>query len=268
MKRTGSVLDFLALACVGAALLLGSAVAGYLLRLSQPPNASTFIVTGLTLSALLLVPASIYVAALGAMFPNFDPATPVSLIGAWPRRIFRLAMMTLGFGVAAAGLDAFGFSIGPISTLLFIALVGVGLVDAVWLLDASLLIINPDRLGQMLADRALRPRVIGPFGRPSDNEIEQIFDDLARLARELGRRGRPTAASHAVDHLTDIRAGLAHRLSTRAIERADGIVAQLAPKHRDLALAADRYQTTAERDKQASPSLEAIPPGQGSGGSS
>ncbi|HJP89067.1 MAG TPA: hypothetical protein VJ850_08540 [Candidatus Limnocylindrales bacterium] len=240
------MLDFLALAVVGVGMLIGSAIAASALNLGQPPNASAFIVTGLTLTALLLVPASIYVAALGAMFPSFDPATPVSLIGSWPRRIFRLAMVTLGFGVAAAGLDAFGVPIGPIATSVFVVLVGVGLVDAVWLLDVSLLIINPDRLGQMLADRALRPRRVGPLGRPSDTEVEQIFDDLARLARELGNRGRPTAASHAIDHLTDIRAAFGGRLSQRAVGRADGIVAALASKHHDLATSAERYRAATQ----------------------
>lgn len=239
------LLEFLGLAALGVIGLIACVLLRGATPIPQPPNASAFIVIGLTLSGLLLVPASIYVAALGAMFPSFDPATPVTLIGRWPRQIFRLVMVTLGFGIAAAGVDAFGVAVGPLATLVFLVLVLAGLIDAVRLLDASLLIIDPDRLGQMLANRALHPMTIGPFGKPSTLEVNQAFDDLARLARELARKGRPTAAAHAVDRLSEMYSVFSGVLSDRAVERATKITDDLADKHVDLKVAVAGYRQAA-----------------------
>jgi hypothetical protein len=202
--RQPGILFFPWVGAGGAALfwLLNGPLAWAPLRV--PVHVWDLVFLGLTLLGLLLVPASIFVAVVGSMFSNYDRATPVTLIGGWSARIFRVLAFGAGYGLLAGIYVVFGQPISGVAVLAFFGLLALGLANAIWLVDASMSLLDPDRLTQRLANYVARPASIGPLGRPGDARVNQVVDDLSRLARGLADRRRPSAAAHAIDRITDV----------------------------------------------------------------
>jgi hypothetical protein len=202
--RQPGILFFPGVGAGGAALfwLLNGPLAW--IPLSAPVHVWDLVFLGLTLIGLLLVPASIFVAGVGSMFSNYDRATPVTLIGGWSGRIFRVVAFSAGYGFLAGAYIVFDQAISGAAVLMFFCLVAIGLANAIWLVDASMSLLDPDRLTQRIANYVVRPASIGPIGRPNRARVNQVIDDLSRLARGLADRRRPTAAAHAIDRMTDV----------------------------------------------------------------
>ena len=102
------------------------------------------ITAGIGLSAVMLVPASVFGPAVGAMFPDYDRATPVAVIDddafGW-----LLGFVTIGLFFGGSVL-AFDLAATPLLVAAFGLVVGGALVLSAWLVQHSLSILDPDRL--------------------------------------------------------------------------------------------------------------------------
>ena len=145
---------------------------------------------GLALAGLLLVPAAIFTAVIGAMSPNYWKATPQALIRFSPHdQLLTILAITLGYGVAAS----IGALFWPPTWFLsvpMLLLVGAGAVAVIWLIGHSLAIIDPLRLGEMIRE----------WGEDQDNAYV-AFNDLCRLVRGMKERERRDVAKTTVGHM-------------------------------------------------------------------
>ena len=157
------------------------------------------ITAGIGLSAVMLIPASVFAPAVGAMFPNYDRATPVAVIDDGAFR-WLLGLVTVGLFFGGSVL-AFDLAATPLLIAAFGVVVGCALVLSAWLVEHSLSILDPDRLSAFLADRATHHPVLRSLRRPDPN---QPFRDLCRVVRGYLDRQRPMAAANAIDRMTDV----------------------------------------------------------------
>jgi len=157
------------------------------------------ITAGIGLSAVMLIPPSVFAAAVGAVFPNHDRATPVTVID---DSAFGWLVSLVTVGVFFGG-SVLGFDLAATSLLIaaFGIVVGGALVLSAWLVQHSLSILDPDRLSAFLADRATHHPVLRSLRRPDPN---QPFRDLCRVVRGYLDRQRPMAAANAIDRMTDV----------------------------------------------------------------
>jgi hypothetical protein len=157
------------------------------------------VAAGLSVYALMLIPASIFAPAVGSMFPNFDRSTPITLIDDGAIRwLLRLVAFGLAFGASTLGFDV------PVTAPVLAALgatLGSALVLAIWLIQHSLSIFDPDYLSAFLAQRATQRPLLTPWRRSDPN---QPVKDLCRLVRGYLNAQRPSAAEHAIDRLTEV----------------------------------------------------------------
>lgn len=192
-----SSMRYLWLVLLGAAVSVVIGVGAGLAGLEPDDRAARAIDVSLVVAGLLLVPASIYVPALGAMFPSYWNATPVILIEAGPVvRLLDVIAPILGFGLAAVLLPA----TMPLAMVMVVA-VGVGVALTLTMIRYSLRLLDPLAVAMMLRDLCL--------GRP-DPEVP--FSDLVRLVHGLKDRERKDAATTAIGHMQEA-------IETRGIDK-------------------------------------------------
>ena len=233
MKRPNRVLTFFWVAAFGVLAFLILEAVGRTLSVAHVKRAWDLFFLGLTLSGFLLIPASIYIAAVGAMFSNYDRATPVTLVGGGTDGIFKVLMFALGYGITGSGAAAFGFSVSGLTALAFVVILAVGLINAVWLVDFCFGILDPVRVTDWIAGLVVRPVQIGPIGRPDASTINTVFSDLARLARGFAEGGRPSAATHAINRMTDVWGRSDGKIDLDARELAARVMGECAARKRD-----------------------------------
>jgi hypothetical protein len=147
----------------------------------------------LVLISLLFVPAAIFPSVIGAMFPAYSNATPVTLIRHTPlHTLLPFFAAALGAAVAAGVSAAFWpttwFLAAPV-----LALVGLASVAAVWVIAYTLALLDPIRLADIVAERGLKT-----------SDPEQAIDatgDLARLLRGMLGAHRLEVAIHLIGRL-------------------------------------------------------------------
>ena len=203
--------SFFGSALVGGLLAAGFFVAAYVLRAPPTPEAATILQTGLLLTGLLFVPASIFVPVVGAMFPTYWNATPVGLIRLAPlRSLLSVLVGTITYGVVATLLGLLPPLQGMtwVSAFPMVLAVSAGAYRAAQLVAFSLSVFDPIWLADWLASES------GAAGG------DQSFADLCRLLRGMIKRERRTVAVHIIG------------LMAAMAEAADGG----AELHRDLAL--------------------------------
>ena len=178
------------IAVAGVSVSIMSAQLGAMSTIPRLEHDPGLIGIGLTLGAILLIPPSILAAGVGAMFPRYDRATPVTLVND-PTYGLLLGSVTfdlfLGVSIQVLGLQT---SVLPLA--LFAVVLALALLMAVWLIGHSLAVLDPDRMSVFLADRALRHPFFGPLLRPDPN---QPFKDLCRLDTRLPRAPAPERGS-------------------------------------------------------------------------
>ncbi len=144
----------------------------------------------LALAGLLLVPAAIFTAVVGAMFPTYWKATPQALIRFSPHSLLlTLLAVALGYGIAAsvAGL------IWPPTWIVaapLLLLVGARAVSVIWLIGHSLAIIDPLRLSEMIRE----------WGE-TEEHAAVAFTDLCRFARGMAERERRDVVKVTIRHM-------------------------------------------------------------------
>jgi hypothetical protein len=236
------VLFFPALGSVGAALFWLLNGTPTILHLPVPSHLWDLVFLGLTLIGLLLVPASIFVAVVGSMFSNYDRATPVTLVGGWSAGIFRVVAFSAGYGLMAALYLVFDQPISQVAVIGFVCLVAIGLANVIWLVDASMSLLDPDRLTRRIANYVVHPLTIGRIGRPDDRRVNQVMDDLSRLTRGLADRSRPTAAAHAIDRISEVWKREHDRIGQKQRELVSRVLGECAARDNDdLTLAIARF---------------------------
>jgi len=147
----------------------------------------------LVLTGFLFVPASIFAPVVGAMFPSYWNATPVTIIRSRPFEILLgILAVCVAYGVSAIGSSL----VWPVTWWVLapmLVAVGLGGLAAIWLVWYSLAIFDAERLAMAIRDTAPK--------RADKETAERAANDLCRLVRGLRERERPTAAAKAIDQL-------------------------------------------------------------------
>jgi hypothetical protein len=178
---------------IGVGLAITANAASQFLALAPSPEAGSALNEGVALAGLLLVPAAIFTAVVGAMFPTYWKATPQALVRFSPHaHLLTVLAVTLGYGVMASIVAV----LAPVTWLVAIPVlvgVGVGSITVIWLIGHSLAIMDPLRLAQMVHDWGLDPR-----------HTTVAIHDLARLARGMIERERKHVATEMIRHIEDL----------------------------------------------------------------
>ena len=184
---------------VGIAALALAIAISTLVPIDSPPDLTAVLPNVLVLSAILLLPASIFPPVVGSMFPKYWRATPVTVIRRGPM-YWLLVVLTATLAYGAGSLVA--TEVLPLSQtwlvpLVLISVVGLLVIQSMWLIGYSMSILDPDRLITYL-------QRVGVGG--NHDVTRTAFNDLCRLTRGLKDEERPTAAQHAIESLAQVHA--------------------------------------------------------------
>lgn len=166
--------------------------------LEPPPNWSKALPSALVLIGFLLVPASIFAPVVGAMFPKYWSATPVTVIRRGPLNLLLwLLVATLVYAVTSlVTAPMVPLKQRWLAVPLLLVVVAFVSVQAVRLIAYSLAILDPDRLTEHLRDTAINSS--------SGRRTRTAFNDLCRLTRGLMREERPTAAQRGIESMSKV----------------------------------------------------------------
>lgn len=195
------------------------AALGAVLRIGPDQTASNGLADCVVLTGFLFVPASIFAPAVGAMFPNYWNATPVTIIASRPfQRLLWLLLLAIGYVVSSIGVSLLWQTTWLVLAPMLV-LAGVGGFLAVRLVAYSLVIFDPVQLAHAIA---------GTPPMPNQDPSVTAANDLCRFIRGLVERGRPDAAADAIDQLRGLwkREGAklaeARRLTDQVLAECDG----------------------------------------------
>jgi hypothetical protein len=185
-------------AMVGVAGAIAAAGGGVAMNLPDSPWAYDMLATGLTISSILIVPISIFSAVVGAMFPAFGRATPVTLVRASPASTsITLLSATLSYGIVS-GLLAGLWPVTVLSGLVFGVLLLFASVAALALVRTSVQILDPVGLAEWIAGHVPNRQILGRK-RATDLMSIAIWGDLCRLVRGYNDARRVEAAAQVLD---------------------------------------------------------------------
>lgn len=184
---------------LGLIVAAGAAAASQGLGIPGDEGASDALGQGLALAGLLLVPAAIFTAVIGAMFPNYWRATPQALVRYSPHeKLLSVLAVTIGYGAAATATQA----LVPTTWLVALPMLAgaaVGSVMVIWLTGYSLAIMDPLRLVDVI--RAWGARARNP------DDLTLAIHDLGRLVRGMVERERKHVATVAIEAIAELLPG-------------------------------------------------------------
>jgi hypothetical protein len=180
-------------AVVAVALAAAPSIAPSLVTPGPSPEAGAALDRALLLVALLFLPASIFPAVVGAMFPSYSAATPVVVVRHTPlHAILPLFAAAIGYAVAASA-AAIWWPITWLVAFPLVVLVGLGAIAAVWLLGYTLALLDPIRLTDIIAERGL--------GTNDGRRANAAAGDLCRLLRGMKEQQRLEVCLHILGNI-------------------------------------------------------------------
>lgn len=185
-----SPFHYLLLAASGATAALIVALVARQLPPSDLANWASARDQCLVVAGLLLLPASIFPAVVGSMFPKYWNATPVIVIAHHPvGLLLKYLAAILGYALVSLIVPAtWG------TAVVLVSLVLVGLAMAIRAIAFSLAVLDPLKLAKLLRNASAREK-----NRP---RARQAFGDLCRLVRGFREAERLSAASTAIWYMS------------------------------------------------------------------
>jgi len=172
----------------------------------------------LVVAGLLLVPASIYPAVVGAMFPRYWNATPQTVVAHHPiGSVLGGLALILGYSLA-------GLTLAPTDVLVLPLIFAVGIVALMALraVAFSLALLDPIRFMQMLRNLSVNDS--------SEGLVREAHGDLCRFIRGLVDEQRRDSVRRGLSYLQEIWSTRAAKL--RAEPRAEKLALDTLDKAR------------------------------------
>jgi hypothetical protein len=175
---------------LAAEYMKGSPLEGELLAVLPHPDWADARNQCLVVAGLLLVPASVFPAVVGSMFPTYWRATPQTVVARNPvDTILDWLALLLTYALVALVLPATGLLVVPL-----IAAVFVVALKALRAVAFSLLILDPIRFAQRLRDLCLRNQSL----------MLEAHGDLCRFIRGLREEKRRSAVAQCIGLLESV----------------------------------------------------------------
>jgi hypothetical protein len=201
----------------GAAAAIGIAYLADHCRLWLAQSAENALDQSLVLAALLFVPGAVFSVVVGAMFPSYWKASPVSVVRNSPLIPFlRVLAPTVGYGVAAVAsrsvFDAswlvglpvlLGIGIGAILTVYLVGY-SLGLLDPRALVDEIARYVEKGRTQADICRYARRGMTLDQIERYAGKRKAVPFGDLCRLLRGMAERERITVALYIMEVMENL----------------------------------------------------------------
>lgn len=154
----------------------------------------------LVAAGLLLVPASIFPAVVGAMFPAYWRATPTTIIRDHPiKRLLYLLAWLLGYSLACLAMP-----VGPVLVVILLFVVGLAAAMAVNAVRFSLQLLDPGFVVQTLRDKC-RDKCSGK----RQKDALEAHSDLCRFIEGLVKQDRRAVVTSGVRCLEELWTGYA-----------------------------------------------------------
>jgi hypothetical protein len=205
-------LGLLVLAALGAGAALGLAAAATHWSLAREEALAEAPAGCLALTGLLLLPASVFPAVMGAMFPRYWRGTPTTVIDEHPMwLLYPILPIVLGYSLTSLVLDATRLLVAPL-----VVLVGLATAVAVYSVMSSLQLMDPRHVLHLLS-------------RPHQRKPDEAYSDLCRFVGGLSDSGRRALVRLGIERMSELWRNPEVRLEDRraAKDRAKRILAEI-----------------------------------------